>query len=442
MKKNILLLIVGMVLSTASLRAGIEPHEPNPDCDFIYQDICYHITDSVNRTVEIVYLEYPDIFPGHTPSETALLQKPPLPRKVDFNGRDVSIPQEVEHDGVKYTVTAIALWGFTSPSYKNINVLTLPPTIKKIGNQAFILSWAAKKVVLTGKERIEFGTDIFIDASVEELELSDGVEKLHGNALGYNKSTKRVRIGTGLHSIGDNCFGFLCGLEMFELSPENPYLSLHDGVLFNHDKTRLMSAPAGRLQGSFEIPEGTVEMDSCAFFNSHFREIKFPSTLRKICSEAFAQSQCVKAELPEGLEEIENNVFFLSDSLIEVTIPSTIQHIDNKAFSSCYKLKAIHCRRTEPLAVANGTFGGFDFAKCVLYVPVGSTEAYRNAPVWKLFKHIKEETAGVDDIAAPAVQSVKYVNLAGMESDKPFAGLNIVVTTLTDGSRRTAKQRF
>lgn len=152
MKKNILLLIVGMVLSTASLRAGIEPHEPNPDCDFIYQDICYHITDSVNRTVEIVYLEYPDIFPGHTPSETALLQKPPLPRKVDFNGRDVSIPQEVEHDGVKYTVTAIALWGFTSPSYKNINVLTLPPTIKKIGNQAFILSWAAKKLSSQAKK--------------------------------------------------------------------------------------------------------------------------------------------------------------------------------------------------------------------------------------------------------------------------------------------------
>ena len=41
--------------------------------------------------------------------------------------------------------------------------------------------------------------------------------------------------------------------------------------------------------------------------------------------------------------------------------------------------------------------------------------------------------------AAPSLQSVKYVNLAGVESDTPFPGVNIEVKTMTDGSKVTNK---
>ena len=37
------------------------------------------------------------------------------------------------------------------------------------------------------------------------------------------------------------------------------------------------------------------------------------------------------------------------------------------------------------------------------------------------------------------VQSVCYYNLAGMCSEQPFTGVNVVVTTYTDGSRATTK---
>ena len=51
----------------------------------------------------------------------------------------------------------------------------------------------------------------------------------------------------------------------------------------------------------------------------------------------------------------------------------------------------------------------------------------------------KPVTTGVNDINGKAVSSVKYVNLAGVESDKPFDGVNIVVTTYTDGTKAAAK---
>ena len=47
---------------------------------------------------------------------------------------------------------------------------------------------------------------------------------------------------------------------------------------------------------------------------------------------------------------------------------------------------------------------------------------------------------GIEDMKADkAVAAVKYVNLAGMTSDKPFQGMNVVVTTYTDGTTATAK---
>ena len=49
---------------------------------------------------------------------------------------------------------------------------------------------------------------------------------------------------------------------------------------------------------------------------------------------------------------------------------------------------------------------------------------------------------GVTDanIGGKTVESVRYTNLAGMQSDKPFDGLNIIVTTYTDGTQQVVKQ--
>lgn len=50
------------------------------------------------------------------------------------------------------------------------------------------------------------------------------------------------------------------------------------------------------------------------------------------------------------------------------------------------------------------------------------------------------DQSGIDDMTADRqVASVRYVNVAGQESNEPFDGMNIVVTTYTDGTTSTAK---
>ena len=53
----------------------------------------------------------------------------------------------------------------------------------------------------------------------------------------------------------------------------------------------------------------------------------------------------------------------------------------------------------------------------------------------------KSVATAIDDVNAVGAQvaSVRYIGVNGVESDKPFQGVNVVVTTYTDGTRTTAK---
>ena len=49
-------------------------------------------------------------------------------------------------------------------------------------------------------------------------------------------------------------------------------------------------------------------------------------------------------------------------------------------------------------------------------------------------------TTGIDEVnTGKSVAAVRYINVAGQESNQPFDGINIVVTTYTDGTTSTAK---
>ena len=56
------------------------------------------------------------------------------------------------------------------------------------------------------------------------------------------------------------------------------------------------------------------------------------------------------------------------------------------------------------------------------------------------FQVLDDASTAVESIGADKqVAGVQYVNLSGMTSDKPFDGMNVVVTTFTDGTTSTAK---
>lgn len=118
--------------------------------------------------------------------------------------------------------------------------------------------------------------------------------------------------------------------------------------------------------------------------------------------------------IEEGIETIGSNV--LQDScqnLQSIVFPSTLRYIGNFAMGKCQSLKSIYCKaKIPPIIVNNGNKNGitdksiiqtsfiyvgnswnevhheFNYDDVILYVPIGSKEAY--ADVWGAFVNIVE----------------------------------------------------
>ena len=83
-----------------------------------------------------------------------------------------------------------------------------------------------------------------------------------------------------------------------------------------------------------------------------------------------------------------------------------------------------------------------NYENIVVLVPDESVELYRNADFWKEFgDNIKgiEASSISETSVSKEVAGVKYVNLMGVESAEPFSGVNVKVTTFSDGTRSAEK---
>ncbi len=120
---------------------GEEVHEVYyEDYDFIENGIYYHILDT--DTPEVAVMNHRTIivhvgaWVGETPD--AVLYEW---TDGDYSG-DLVIPENVEHEGVKYEVTRISYGAFVN--CKDLNSVTLPSTIRDIRTSAFMASGISK----------------------------------------------------------------------------------------------------------------------------------------------------------------------------------------------------------------------------------------------------------------------------------------------------------
>ena len=81
-------------------------------------------------------------------------------------------------------------------------------------------------------------------------------------------------------------------------------------------------------------------------------------------------------------------------------------------------------------------YGGMDDPE---YAPRREVADNESEIFWYTVKEYTDPSAVSDVNAAKTVKSVRYFNVAGIESNKPFDGMNIVVKTYTDGTTSTVK---
>lgn len=226
--------------------------------------------------------------------------------------------------------------------------ITLPSTLTSISENTFLNCSG-----LTGR-----------------LTIPSSVTSIGDNALNGCSGLSEIHIPSSVEFIGKDAF-INCTASI-TIDSNNPYLSFDDGVLYNKDKTILISCPTSK-SGQFTVPLSVKTIGSSAFSNCfNISSIK----------------------LPQGLTTIRDFAFFYCYSLKTIEIPSTVTIMEYRALASCSSLTSIIANSITPIDLSANTyqndFEGIKQSTCILYVPIGSKSDYQSAFEWKDFTNIVE----------------------------------------------------
>jgi hypothetical protein len=267
----------------------------------------------------------------------------------DFNGSSYSI---------KYGTIYIANWvEYNGKNDWKCTKLTIPPTIKAIGNYAF----SSKDLVhLELPSTVEFiGEGAFSDNS--ELSgdiIKEGVRYIEEYAFNDTGLTSVILPST-LCYVGGAAFPLGSVSKNF-----SDHLVYENGVLYDKNKTVLLSLFSNldrlvlpdtvREIGSSAIGDcdnlreivlsrSLEKIDSYAF-PENIEKVVFGSRLKEIGEAAFYGCEHIESlELPNSLEIIGEGAFENCTNLCEINIPKKVKQIGNNAFANCGMLSKINC---------------------------------------------------------------------------------------------------
>ncbi len=260
---------------------------------------------------------------------------------------ELNIPSEI--DG--HPVTAIGD-GALRESATKISGITLPPTIKEIGNRAIDCRYLKYLKLNEGLEVIK---DFAINCGdvLETLVIPDSVKYI-GNEAICGEALKNITMPKNLEYMGKRIF--------FGSAYDKDANNRVDGIQY-HGQYLIAgirigyaeidnpdpSAPTENKQiheweavGDIEIREGTTLMGVDAFEMSNITSVKFPSTLKSISKLGFYWCKNLNnVVIPGTVKEIGDNAFSWCSSLSNLTISEGVEHIGEAAFFRCNKLNEV-----------------------------------------------------------------------------------------------------
>ncbi|MBQ8606035.1 MAG: leucine-rich repeat protein [Clostridia bacterium] len=225
----------------------------------------------------------------------------------DESATTVSIPKTVTKSGKKYTVTAIGYQAFYW--MKSLKSVTIPDSVEIIGPEAFMNSSLAS-VNIPDSVTIIDDCAFFGCSSLTSIAIPDSVEIIGRQAFAFS-SFANVNIPASVTYMADSAFdGDL--LSNITVDANNKFYSSQQGVLFNKDKTELISYPSGKTETSYNIPASVKIIRAGAFGGC---------------------TSLTKVTIPNSVTTIEDDAFRGCTSLKSITLSNSITSIGGGAFN-------------------------------------------------------------------------------------------------------------
>ena len=375
---------------------------------------------------------------------------------------DIVIPTSITVEGVQYTVTEIGKRAFC---VRTINSITLPSSLKKIGDEAFGLVRGITSLVIPAsveeigqscfvfcyelktikveeenkhfcveqgmlmtadKSRVLCLTGAYDEEETISISLPSSVKTIDDYAMGGCRALKSLTLPEGLEKIGRFAFeitdissltipstvsdlgvGFLADTEKLDdirVAEGNPYFKAIDGVLYDKDVCKLLKVTVGHTLLS--IPKTVKYIDYGAITYTDLRTLVIPNNVEEVCRFA-----------------VRNN-----NNLKTIVIGSGVNKIGFLAFGDNDALKSIFSRNPEPVVLSEGFLMDYEQTPAItLFVPEGSKQKYAAAENWNQFTNIREYSlAGIDTYTGKASASSVVVDGIAYDLNKQAMTATVV----------------
>ena len=230
-------------------------------------------------------------------------------------------------------ITELAVSGSNNGVFKNfINLqkITLPDTITKIGNYTFANCSSLTSVdIPSGVTSISEGT---FDSctSLTTVHLPNNLKSIGKLAFADCHSLTSIDLPKGLIKIEGQVFGNCSSLTSIEIP--NGVTSIGEETFYNCSSLV-----------SIDLPGGIVSIGNSAFYNCRsLPSIDLPDSVTSIGARAFANCTSLRlVKLPNQLTSISNWTFYMCSSLLSIDLPDTVTAIGEMAFCLCTALKTV-----------------------------------------------------------------------------------------------------
>jgi len=250
------------------------------------------------------------------------------------------------------SVTSIGYRAFDQCS--SLSSITIPDSVTAIGHQAFSQCSSLSSITIPNSVT-SIGHQAFSQcSSLSSITIPNSVTAIGNQAFSQCSSLSSITIPNSVTTIGQQAFSRCSSLTNITVDPANPAYSSQGGVLFDKNKTTLISYSQG-LTGGYTIPISVTTIQGTAFI--------YCSGLTSIT-------------IPNSVTTIEAAAFVGCSSLTSLTIPNSVTAISGYAFDGCTSLTNI---TVDPANPAYSSQGGVLFNRIrttLLTCPPGFVGAY------------------------------------------------------------------
>ena len=239
------------------------------------------------------------------------------------------------------------IYGGVFNSCKSLSTIKLPRDLTVLSENCFADCVKLEKIEIP--EKVSKIDDMAFSGCVglKEIEFpTASLTKLGKNVFKDCGSLTSISLPLSLTSIGSGPFRGCSKLFEINVHKDNRYYKSVDGILFNKNKSVLISYPASKdTDPTYTIPDSVLTISDWAFCGCNkINQIIIQDSVTEIGEGAFYKcTQLETVEIPNSVTKIDDTAFRGCTALKQIIIPNSVKEFGWGVFSGCSSELKVIC---------------------------------------------------------------------------------------------------